>query len=128
VEAVIYLDTHVVVWLYAGMVERFPPSVRGRLEGDIVISPVVELELQYLSEVGRTSDPADVVISDLRQRIGLETADASLATVVEVARSLSWTRDPFDRLIAAQAMSDGLPLLTADETLLAHLDLAVWEP
>jgi len=125
---VIYLDTHVVVWLYAGMVERLPSSVRKHLEGDIAISPVVELELQYLFEVGRTSDPADVVISDLRQRIGLETADASLATVVEVARSLTWTRDPFDRLIAAQAISDGLPLLTADETIRAHLALAVWEP
>ena len=123
----IYLDTHVVAWLYAGMLERFPPLVRERLEGDLAISPLVELELQYLFEVGRTSVPADVVISDLRQRIGLETSDASLVAVVEVARSLDWTRDPFDRLIAAQALSDGLALLTADKTIRAHLDLAVWE-
>lgn len=122
-----YLDTHVIVWLYAGLTERFPPSVRERLEDSLALSPVVELELEYLFEVGRTTVPADVVLSDLSQRIGLETADSSLATVVRVARTLSWTRDPFDRLIAAQAISDGLPLLTADETILGHVDLAIWE-
>ena len=122
-----YLDTHVVVWLYAGLAKRFPPGVCKRLEGSLSVSPVVELELQYLFEVGRTASPGDEVIADLHQRIGLETADSSLAKVVGVARTLSWTRDPFDRLIAAQAISDDLPLLTADEVILEHLDLAVWE-
>jgi PIN domain nuclease of toxin-antitoxin system len=127
VEALTYLDTHVVVWLYAGLMERFPPSVRERLEGPLAVSPVVELELQYLFEVGRTTVAAEEVISDLRSRIGIETADASLIAVVDVARELSWTRDPFDRLISAQAINDDVPLLTADETLLEHLDFAIWE-
>ena len=126
-EAVTYLDTHVVVWLYAGLAERFPRSVSERLEGPLAVSPVVELELQYLFEVGRTASPGAEVIADLHRRIGLETTDASLAKVVGVARTLSWTRDPFDRLIAAQAICDDVSLLTADETIIEHLDLAVWE-
>ena len=69
----------------------------------------------------------EVVISDLQQLIGLEKVDASLATVATVARGLRWTRDPFDRLISAQAISDETPLLTADETILENLDLAIWE-
>jgi len=32
-------------------------------------------------------------------------------------------RDPFDRLLVAQAMAEPLILLTADATLLAHSDL-----
>jgi PIN domain nuclease of toxin-antitoxin system len=47
VAAVIYLDTHVVVWLYAGDLELLPQEVRELLEGEeLVISPMVELELQ----------------------------------------------------------------------------------
>jgi PIN domain nuclease of toxin-antitoxin system len=37
-----YLDTHVVVWLYAGMTERLPSSMRQRLNAsDLYISPRV---------------------------------------------------------------------------------------
>ena len=126
-EAVTYLDTHVVVWLYAGLSDRFPASVRKRLESPLAVSPVVELELQYLYEVGRTTVPGDAVISELEQLVGLEKVDASLAAVASVARGLIWTRDPFDRLISAQAIADEVRLLTADGTILENLDLAAWE-
>jgi PIN domain nuclease of toxin-antitoxin system len=39
---------------------------------------------------------------------------------------LTWTRDPFDRMIAAQAVVADAPLLTADETILDNLPLATW--
>jgi PIN domain nuclease of toxin-antitoxin system len=42
VEAVTHLDTHVVVWLYAGEVERFPDAARAALERDtLAVSPAV---------------------------------------------------------------------------------------
>jgi PIN domain nuclease of toxin-antitoxin system len=40
--------------------------------------------------------------------------------------TFAWTRDPFDRLIVANAMADGAPLITADETILANFRDAVW--
>lgn len=40
---------------------------------------------------------------------------------------LTWTRDPFDRMIAAQAIVADAPLVTADRTILANLPLAVWD-
>jgi len=50
----IYLDTHVVVWLYAGDKKRFPAAVCKRIEdNELLISPIVLLELQYLKETGR---------------------------------------------------------------------------
>jgi PIN domain nuclease of toxin-antitoxin system len=45
---------------------------------------------------------------------------------VQAAMSLSWTRDPFDRLIAAHAIVANSPLITADETILENLSLATW--
>lgn len=93
----------------------------------LFVSPVVELELAYLHEIGRVSEPATVPLRALRQSIGLQIADTSLAAVAQTAVELSWTRDPFDRLIAAQAIVAGAPLLTADRTILDHLPLASWD-
>jgi PIN domain nuclease of toxin-antitoxin system len=83
--------------------------------------------LAYLHEIGRVSEPAAVPLRALRQSIGLQIADASLAAVTQTAVELSWTRDPFDRLLAAHAIVVGAPLLTADRTILNHLPLATWD-
>jgi PIN domain nuclease of toxin-antitoxin system len=87
---------------------------------------VVELELTYLYEIGRVTEPGSAPLAALRRRIGLQTADASLASVTQAAAGLSWTRDPFDRLISAQAVVADAQLLTADQTILEHLPLATW--
>lgn len=123
-----YLDTHVVAWLYAGEVGRFPAKAAELLETQpLAVSPMVELELQYLVETGRTREPGRIVVEDLARRIGLEVRDVSLADVAARAADLSWTRDPFDRLIAAQASLDGARLLTADRIMLDALPEAVWD-
>jgi PIN domain nuclease of toxin-antitoxin system len=84
------------------------------------------LELAYMHEIGRARDPAPAMLAALRQSINLEVADASLAELTHAAAELTWTRDPFDRLIAAQAIVADVPLITADRTILANLPLATW--
>jgi PIN domain nuclease of toxin-antitoxin system len=86
----------------------------------------VELELTYLYEVGRVSEPPSAPLTALRRSIGLEVADASAADLVRAAADLSWTRDPFDRLIAAHAILANAPLITADATIRENLPLATW--
>lgn len=123
----ILLDTHVVAWLHAGLVERFPPRARELLEREqLAISPLVCLELQYLHEIGRLSEPAEPVIAGMGRALGLRVSDCSLAALVDEATGLDWTRDPFDRLIAAHATIEQAPLLTADKGIHAHLPSAVW--
>jgi PIN domain nuclease of toxin-antitoxin system len=97
------------------------------MEGEaIAVSPIVELELTYLYEIGRVSEPASAPLGALRRTLGLQVADVSLAEVVQAAANLSWTRDPFDRLIAAHAVVANVPLVTADKTILKHLPQATW--
>jgi PIN domain nuclease of toxin-antitoxin system len=43
-----------------------------------------------------------------------------------VVHSFQWTRDPFDRLITAQAASYNQVLLTKDETIRKHYANAIW--
>lgn len=80
-----------------------------------------------MHEIGRARDPVPTMLAALRQSIGLEVVDASLAELAHAAERLSWTRDPFDRLIAAQAIVADVPLVTADRTLLEHLPQATWD-
>jgi PIN domain nuclease of toxin-antitoxin system len=88
---------------------------------------LVGLELAYLHEIGRARDPVPMMLNALRKSIGLEVADVSLAELAHAAVSITWTRDPFDRLIAAQAVVTDSPLVTADRTILANLPLATWD-
>lgn len=80
-----------------------------------------------MHEIGRARDPAPVMLAALRQSIGLEISDVSLAELTHAAMGLIWTRDPFDRMIAAQAIVADAPLVTADRTILANLPLATWD-
>ncbi len=80
-----------------------------------------------MHEIGRARDPVSMMLAALRQSIGVEVADASLAEISQTAVGLTWTRDPFDRMIAAQAIVADAPLVTADRTIIANLPLAVWD-
>jgi PIN domain nuclease of toxin-antitoxin system len=123
----IYLDTHVVAWMFAGRVDLIPASVRALLdEHELMISPAVKLELQYLFEIRRTAEPAKVVIEGLAREVGLKVCDLPYAEVVEVALDQSWTRDPFDRVIVSQAALRGASLVTRDRAIRDHFQHAVW--
>ncbi|HEX3608962.1 MAG TPA: PIN domain-containing protein [Solirubrobacterales bacterium] len=114
-------------WLYEGADRRIPAAVRRLIESEEpFVSPIVELELTCLHEVGRVTEPAAAPLTALRKTIGLQIADTSLAAMAGAARGLTWTRDPFDRMIAAQAVVADAPLLTADRTILDNLPLATW--
>lgn len=126
--AVVHLDTHVVAWLFAGAVRRLPPAVRRLVErSSLAISPMVELELQYLFEIGRTAQPGRIVAHDLADRIGLAISDSPFPQVVAGAAQLGWTRDPFDRLIVSQSLLDGARLITGDKTIRRHCRTATWD-
>lgn len=126
--AVVHLDTHVVAWLFAGDIERVPGAVRRTIErSSLAISPMVELELQYLFEVGRTTQPGRIVVHDLADRIGLAVSDSPFSQVVAGAAQLGWTRDSFDRLIVGQSLLDGARLITRDTIIRKHCRTATWD-
>ena len=125
--AVIYADTHVAAWLYAGRMDLIPPRARALLEDHpVVVSPMVALELEYLFETGRTAEPARSVLQALSRDIGLRLCDLPFSDVAAAAVRQSWTRDPFDRIIVAQAALRRAPLVTKDTDIRAHYDRAMW--
>lgn len=123
----VYLDTHIVVWLYAGLVEKFTPLASDLInEHEVIISPIVRLELQYLYEIQRVSDDALTIIADLTRRIALKVCDKHFDAIIGEALSHAWTRDPFDRLIVANASLNNTLLITKDHNMRDHYPFAKW--
>ncbi len=127
-ESVVFLDTHVVAWLFDAMVSRLSQAAEQAIEQapSLAVSPMVRLELKYLQEIGRIRASPGEMLAELRQSIGLRETDPSLGTVIDVALAIDWTRDTFDRLIVAEAKSLNAGLVTKDGRIREHYALAIW--
>jgi len=123
----IYLDTHVLVWLYQKDRSRFTPEVIDLIDKEeLLISPMVELELEYLFEIERINVRAEIILDYLNERIDLEKCRKPFPNIITKAKSMKWTRDPFDRIITAQAAENNSILITKDRQIRKHYSRAVW--
>ena len=126
-EALIYLDTHVVAWLYAGQADLLSPKAVKLIEAEeLRISPMVILELEYLREIGRLNVGGNTVAQSLFTQLGLQVCDMAFTAVIESALDQRWTRDPFDRVIVGHAALAAAALLTKDQNIRHHYRLARW--
>ena len=126
-ESRLALDTHIIIWLYSKDFNQFTPKVQKLLHSsELIVSPMVRLELALLYEIGRVDSPPDMVFRDLQSTLAITVLDLGFALASKEAETLQWTRDPFDRLIVATSQATGIPLLTKDRNILANFNLAVW--
>lgn len=125
----IYLDTHVLVWLDAKKHQLFPQRAKKLLEGedDLFVSPAVYLEIEYLYAAGKIRERAQTVFDSILARTSLQFCRLSFADIAKKAATLAWTRDPFDRLIVASAVAADAVLLTKDQEILDNYSKAVWK-
>jgi PIN domain nuclease of toxin-antitoxin system len=122
-----HLDTHVALWLYNGEANLLSQSAKASIEaGALEISPMVELEIQYLLDIGRFRDDPTQVLAALTRDYGLRVSAAPFPSVIAEARKLHWTRDSFDRLITAQAACEDALLVTRDRRIRENFAGAVW--
>lgn len=127
-EGSIYLDTHAVVWLYAGQIEKFPDSICQMIEvNNLLVSPMLQLELQYLHEIERIKVTSAVILENLNVNIGLNMGKIPFERIIAEAVTYNWTRDPFDRFIVASAAVGKTKLITKDKNIRDHFANAVWE-
>ena len=127
-ENLIHLDTHVVLWLYSGETRLLSKKACELIEeSTLCISPIVELELEYLKEIKRITVAPEKILKALKMEIGLSFCSHSFEIVVTEACNLKWTRDPFDRIITASASINNITLITKDFTILENYKYAVWE-
>ena len=124
-----YLDTHVAVRLANGDLTQISQAALDTVaRADLLISPMVLLELEYLFELKKeTRLTADDVQRKLEFELGVRVCSLEFRSIVRVAASEKWTRDPFDRIIVAHAKANGIStLISADRLILLNYPRAVW--
>jgi PIN domain nuclease of toxin-antitoxin system len=125
----VFLDTHVVVVITAEGRKGLPRKVISLLEraDEILVSPAVVLELALLREIGRLNAGPEAFIEVLTKTLLARVCDRSWPAIALEATKLTWTRDPFDRFIAAHATVASARLLTKDSRILEHCSFATWD-
>ena len=123
-----YLDTSVAVWLAQGDLTRITPIALDSIRNsNLLVSPMVALELAYLHEIDRITISSQDVLLKLRAELGVEVCDSSFPSLITIAVNEKWTRDPFDRIIVSHAKANGLsPLISSDEMIRKNYIKTVW--
>jgi PIN domain nuclease of toxin-antitoxin system len=118
------LDTHVVLWQAAGE-DCLGPAAKRRLcaAQELRFSVVSFAEIGIKASIGKLDVPADLV--EQLGEMGLSVLGLTAAHAMAVAELPLHHRDPFDRLLIAQARIEGLTLLSADRRIMAYdIDVA----
>ena len=123
-----YLDTSVALWLAQGDLTRITPTALDSIRScNLLVSPMVALELAYLHEINRITLTSQDVLLKLRAELGVEVCDSSFSSLIAIAVNEKWTRDPFDRIIVSHAKANGLsPLISPDEAIQRNYVKTVW--
>ena len=113
------VDTHVLLWV-SQEPHRLSPLVRGLFADprtDFLVSVVTAYEIRWKHTLGKLGVAQPLIENfpaalDLMQ---MRPLDVTLAHAELAGRLDPAHRDPFDRLIAAQALFEGIELITSDE-------------
>ena len=128
------LDTHVFLWVTSAEV-NLPSKVQKLLEAEenqLLISSasiwetVIKVSSRRMEEWDYTTDLG--VLEDWIRDLGAEMLPIRTKHAIAISKLRDWShKDPFDRMLAAQAISEGAVLVTADAAFQSLADLrCVW--
>jgi PIN domain nuclease of toxin-antitoxin system len=115
----VLLDTQLLLWAL-GSPTRIPASARKVIEtAEVYVSASSIWEIAIKSGLGKlAADPAEIVAA--LQPAGFLALPVTAEHAAHVARLPAIHRDPFDRLLVAQALTEPMHLLTTDAVLAGY--------
>lgn len=107
------LDTHVVLWWLADD-PTLPDDIKERLdhEPDVYVSAVTVWEIAIKQSIGKLAEPAN--LAEVVRTSGFRELPVGFAHAAAAGRLPMIHRDPFDRMLVAQAACENLTLATRD--------------
>ncbi len=118
------LDTHVWLWMLERP-ERLSVATRERLEDgatELWLSAVSVVEIAIKHRLGKLDLPAPVerYVPERMRRTAVDALPLEVPHALALAALPLHHRDPFDRMLIAQAVSEQVPLVTADDAFGAY--------
>lgn len=124
------LDSHAIVWFIEGSALFSKTALRAIIDlaNESFISPVTAWELAIKSSIGKLTlqTSLDDFIDLISNRSGLKPLQISAAHIKAVARLPLHHRDPFDRMLIAQATVEGMTLISSDGAIDAYGLQRIW--
>ncbi|MGV3720969.1 MAG: type II toxin-antitoxin system VapC family toxin [Actinomycetota bacterium] len=124
------LDTHTFIW-WDTQPARLSPRARllcTSRENQLVVSVATLWEMQIKLQLGKLqlSLSLEEIIRHQQQTNGIEVLSVSVPHVLALGHLPTVHRDPFDRILAAQAKAEGMTIVSADPILRQYPVTVEW--
>ncbi|MGO9519370.1 MAG: type II toxin-antitoxin system VapC family toxin [Candidatus Korobacteraceae bacterium] len=126
----VLLDTHVFLWAATGD-RRLSSRALGVLadkQNTFIVSVASVWEILVKAASGKLDipAPAGAYVQSLLGRAPAAVLPILMSHVLRIESLPPHHRDPFDRILAAQAVEEGIPIVTADQGLRGYPIEVVW--
>jgi len=118
----VLLDTHYVLWaaINSKRMEPWARKLIADLDNEILVSAASVYEISLKVRRGKLPEAVGFesdLIANIESRLGYTLLPLEAESMVRAARFEDPHADPFDRMIAAQAIQNNLPVLSTDPKL-----------
>ena len=118
----VLIDTHYVLWaaINSKRMEPWARKVIADLENEILVSAASACEISLKVRLGKLPEAVAFesdLIANIGSRLGYTLLPLEPESMMRAARFQQPHSDPFDRMIAAQAIQNNLPVLSTDSRL-----------
>lgn len=123
---IVLLDTHALLWALDAS-PRLSTTARDVIEdtGNIILASVVSAwEIEIKKALGQLEAPND--LEDVLEAAGFLKRLVTFADVRQLGALPAHHKDPFDRMLVAQALAEGVPLVSADPQIARYPIQVIW--
>jgi PIN domain nuclease of toxin-antitoxin system len=118
----VLIDTHYVLWaaINSKRMEAWARKLIADLDNEILVSAASIYEISLKVRRGKLSEAVEFesdLIANIESRFGYTVLPLEAESMMRAARFEDPRADPFDRMIAAQAIENHLPVLSTDPKL-----------
>lgn len=118
----ILIDTHYVLWaaINSKRMETWARKLIANLDNEILVSAASVYEISLKVRLGKLPEALAFesdLVANIENRLGYALLPLEPESMMRAARFQVPHADPFDRMIAAQAIQNNLPVLSTDPRL-----------